>query len=652
MTEVKELNSPRLSYRPEIDGLRSIAVISVILYHAQFFILEKHWFKGGYIGVDVFFVISGYLITRIILSELQTTGSFSFLNFYERRARRILPMLLVVIFVSIPFAWQKLLPSELVEYAKSILSSLFFGSNFFFYFTTTQYGAESSLLKPLLHTWSLGVEEQFYIVFPIVAIIAFKFFRSHFLTIIVALCLLSLQLADMLAVKHPDLNFYLTSSRFWELAVGSMLAYRELNDKALEESFLTRILPITGLFLIAHSILFFDDNTSHPSFYTITPILGVVLIIGFSSSNELVGKILGYKPFVWVGLVSYSAYMWHFPIFAFARMGEHLSNSNKIEWIILTFILSIISYFSVEKPFRSKKIISSKVFLLATTGFVLIAIFGAGYAIHKNGFGGRYNLYGTTGKEMVYYREQYWDDYSPFYNKKKFYLKDFPLTEKKNVYVIGNSWGHDIAVSLASSSNFNVQYKNMTGHKCNEFIIPTYPPSDKEYEGWKGACLLNVELFENIPLHTDIVVLSDNIFEIGQYEKAEVKESFLKNLRTLRERFQGKILIIKGRPVWKVDGYRLLLEYRPPTESANQRVQKELTVSLTKLQQTNAYYKKFFEKYDVSYASLVDKLCNDGICKLYGGGSVFYFDSTHMTREGDLFVQDFLAKAALDGEKN
>ena len=149
---MNSFKSSKPFYRPEIDGLRAIAVISVVLYHAQIVLFGKDWFEGGFIGVDVFFVISGYLITRIILLELQAKGSFSFSKFYDRRARRILPMLFVVIFASIPFAWQKLLPSDFTEFAESILAALFFGSNFFFYLSTTEYGADSSLLKPFLHT--------------------------------------------------------------------------------------------------------------------------------------------------------------------------------------------------------------------------------------------------------------------------------------------------------------------------------------------------------------------------------------------------------------------------------------------------------------------------------------------------------------------
>ena len=169
----------RLAYRSEIDGLRTIAVGSVILYHAQINILGHKVFQGGFIGVDIFFVISGYLITSIILKELITTGSFSFKNFYEKRIRRIIPVLLFVMLASIPFAWIYLLHNSIIDFSNSILYSLGFGSNFYFHYSGQQYGAESGLLKPFLHTWSLSIEEQFYVLFPIVLLMVFKYFRKY-----------------------------------------------------------------------------------------------------------------------------------------------------------------------------------------------------------------------------------------------------------------------------------------------------------------------------------------------------------------------------------------------------------------------------------------------------------------------------------------
>jgi len=384
VNQVNQVNSSKLSYRAEIDGLRAIAVVSVILYHAQMVLFGRDWFEGGFIGVDIFFVISGYLITRIILSELESKGSFSFINFYERRARRILPMLFVVIFASVPYAWQKLLPSDFVEYARSILASLFFGSNFFFYLRTTEYGADSALLKPFLHTWSLGVEEQFYLIFPILALVAFRYLRNHFLTILLGLSLLSLLFAELMEVRNVDLNFYLPFSRFWELAVGSILAYRELYYKPSNEGFASKSLPMLGLCLIAYSILFFDGKTPHPSFHTLIPIIGALLIIGFASNDELIGKVLGSKPFVWVGLISYSAYLWHFPIFAFSRMGvKSLALYDKFELILLTIVLSSLSYILIERPFR--KVVRSRVFFASIFISSVLIVIGCAYVIKTDG---------------------------------------------------------------------------------------------------------------------------------------------------------------------------------------------------------------------------------------------------------------------------
>lgn len=391
MNQVGE-KAPSLSYRPEVDGLRAVAVISVILYHAQLVLFGSDWFKGGYIGVDIFFVISGYLITRIILAELNENATFSFSKFYERRARRILPMLFVVIVASIPFAWQKLLPSDFVEYAESILASIFFGSNFFFYFNTTEYGADSALLKPFLHTWSLGVEEQFYFFFPVLALVSYKYFRNYFLSVLIGLSLLSLQFAEVMEVRNSDLNFYLPFSRFWELSVGALLAVRELSNKRLRDDFWSKLLPMVGFYLVIYSILFFSGDTPHPSFHTLIPILGVALIIGYASQDELVGRVLGSKPFVWVGLISYSAYLWHFPIFAFSRnSSSELSNYDKYEWIALTFVLSVVSYFAIERPFRNRKLISSR---LGWTLLALVSVFTIAfmsYAVYSEGFWDRYS---------------------------------------------------------------------------------------------------------------------------------------------------------------------------------------------------------------------------------------------------------------------
>ena len=215
----------KINYRPEIDGLRALAVIAVILYHAQITLFGYEPFKGGFIGVDIFFVISGYLITSIILKELVSTGNFSFKNFYERRIRRILPALLFVMLVSLFFAWKYLLPGSFIDFSKSILYSLGFSSNFYFHFSGLEYNSEDGLLKPFLHTWSLSVEEQYYIIFPIIFLITFKYFKKYIPHILILGLLISLGFADWGSRNYPSFNFYTLPTRGWELIAGSLLAY-------------------------------------------------------------------------------------------------------------------------------------------------------------------------------------------------------------------------------------------------------------------------------------------------------------------------------------------------------------------------------------------------------------------------------------------
>ena len=381
----------RINYRPEIDGLRAIAVISVIFYHAHITIFETKLFKGGFIGVDIFFIISGYLITAIILKELILSGSFSFKHFYERRIRRIIPVLLFVIFVCLPFAWIYLLPNSFIDFSKSILYSLGFSSNFYFWQTGQQYATESGLLKPFLHTWSLSVEEQYYIFFPIFLLITFKYFKKYLLKTMLVGLVTSLLIADWGSRNYPSATFYFLHSRMWELIAGSLLAYFEIFcEYKSKNKILNNTLSGIGFFLIIFSILFGKTYFRHPSFYTLAPVLGTCLIIFFCDKEEFVTKILSSKLLVGIGFISYSLYLWHYPIFAFARINE-LDPGNIFNFfalIILIFLFSILTYFYIEKPSRNKKYQFKIIFLSIFFSLLILVVLNS-LVVIKEGFKSR-----------------------------------------------------------------------------------------------------------------------------------------------------------------------------------------------------------------------------------------------------------------------
>jgi len=382
-----------LQYRKEIDGLRAIAVLPVILFHAGF-----SGFSGGYIGVDIFFVISGYLITSIILDE-KNRGQFSIVNFYERRARRILPALSAVLLITTIAAFI-LMPADLLKsYSQSLVSVATFSSNVFFFLTSNYFSAAADE-KPLLHTWSLAVEEQYYIFFPIMLTMLWFIGKKRLITLIVVLLAISLLFSQYLShIEAVAANFYLIFSRAWELFFGSLIAFINLQSLSMQK-WKKEAIGLSGLLLILYSIVFFDKHTPFPSFYTLIPVLGTCAIIIFSDSASYLGRFLSNKLLVAIGLISYSLYLWHQPLFAFLRL-KTLGEPQTILFIaaiLLTFAFSLLSYKYIERPFRNKAAIPRNTIFKYTTASIIL-ILSIGLTGHfYNGFENRFekNLYTET----------------------------------------------------------------------------------------------------------------------------------------------------------------------------------------------------------------------------------------------------------------
>lgn len=358
-----------MKYREEIDGLRAIAVISVILYHAGF-----SWFSGGYVGVDVFFVISGYLITSIILTE-SDSGDFSIVRFYERRVRRILPALFLVMLCCLPIAWVLLLPNQLVDFSKSLVAVPVFLSNVLFWRESGYFDLAADT-KPLLHTWSLAVEEQFYVFFPLFILLFRRVGTKWLVGIIgfgaaVSICLaqfggnLKLQspyLANrFIYTDVPGWAFYLAPARAWELMLGALSAFYILrvvneSDRPPNSLLLRQTASLIGLALVGFATVVFGISTPFPSFYTLIPVLGTVLIILYADQETLTQRLLSTNALVKIGLISYSAYLWHYPLFAFARI-SHEKEPSPLTFsllILLSLALAYVSWRFIERPFRQR----------------------------------------------------------------------------------------------------------------------------------------------------------------------------------------------------------------------------------------------------------------------------------------------------------
>ena len=375
-----------MKYRPEIDGLRALAVLPVIFFHAGF-----EWFSGGFVGVDVFFVISGYLITTIIISEM-IENKFSVARFYDRRARRILPALLLVLLSCLPFSLILLTPNDLIDFSQSLIAVSSFSSNIFFWLESGYFDTAAEL-KPLLHTWSLAVEEQFYILFPIFLGLAWRLGISKVLAVLAMIFLISLGVAHWGAFNKPSPTFFLLPTRGWELIMGVFIAFYLKFKNHLASHLLNQILSLLGFGMILYSIVRFDEHTPFPSLYALVPTVGTLLLIYTAVPKTFVYKLLSLAPLVKIGLISFSAYLWHQPLIAFSRHWATDDGSNTLLLFLCaaSIILAWLSWKYVEKPFRDKNRITNNTFYTVVVGSTLFILLFAVVNIQQHGFPNRFS---------------------------------------------------------------------------------------------------------------------------------------------------------------------------------------------------------------------------------------------------------------------
>lgn len=422
-----------INYRSEIDGLRALAVVSVLLFHA-----DIPGFTGGFVGVDIFFVISGFLITSIIAREMEVER-FSYARFLERRIRRIFPALLAVMLVTLLLAWATMLPDPFENYGQSLFATAISANNILLAMTAG-YWDEASHFKPLLHTWSLGVEEQFYLLFPILLLAMYRY--TSFSARIVLLVTAALTSFSLMAISPPmkgQVTFYLLHFRAWELIMGVLGALvvmrwqpRPSNSRALSGAILMLLVILGGGF-----------TRDFAPWSLLLATSGAMLFLVFAESGSWVGRIFSFRPVVFLGLISYSLYLWHQPVFAFLRITSFKEPGvfNFSVGILVAFILSALSWRWVEQPFRrSDQVKTKRLYLLVIPNLILLA--GCGLAIHMN-HGFPLRVPGSTvetadpAKAMIAYNERIHTLLPPGF-------PDQPDGRPK-IAIVGNSFARDFA---------------------------------------------------------------------------------------------------------------------------------------------------------------------------------------------------------------
>ncbi len=623
-----------MKYRQEIDGLRAIAVLSVILFHANFTL-----FGGGFVGVDVFFVISGYLITSIIIKELDQQ-KFSLINFYLRRARRILPALFFVVFTTIPLSLMLMTPWQFKSYAKSLVAVAYSVSNFLFWRESDYFGGLADE-KPLLHTWSLAVEEQYYMFFPLSLILLWKFGKKPIFIITMVSAIGGLLLSEYGWRYFPDANFYLAPTRIWELLVGSLCAFL-LTTRTQPGN---NLLAASGLMMIIISIFWFDKYTPFPSFYTLLPVIGTALIIMFATSATLAGRLLSVRFMVGIGLISYSAYLWHQPLFAFARIWN-LSEPSVSVMLLLSVTslgLAYLSWRFVEQPARIKPLRlfpTSKSLIISTSlaVFVLTAFGLIGY--YTNGFDGRHN---KTQLEILAFQE--YDLQVPYRQgscllgrKISFSKFSDDCYAGRDLMVIGDS--HAAAMSFGLRQYFKIT--QLTKSSCP----PLFQPIDINKVRKQGCLANNHFIWQKVEeIKPEILLLHANwswYFDVADVER-KIKQT-LEKIRDISP--NTKIMVVGGVPQWPPSLPQSILKYNLPLNEIS-----TIPAFNSKVHIIDNALAKTAKQAGVVFVSLLDRLCvKDECIAAIGNGEKkvpFAWDRAHLTKEGSVHVANILRKHPL-----
>ncbi len=685
-----------INYRKEIDGLRCLSVVSVIIYHLSINIKEYQFLSGGFLGVDIFFVISGFLITNIFLTEWKQKNKIEIKNFFKRRIRRILPALFFVLITTLIFGWFFLLPASLVELSRTVISTIFFSSNFYFYIYDQSYGTVNSFLIPLLHTWSLSIEEQFYIFYPFLLLVFFK--KKKLMVSLIFLFLFLFFLSVFIKLYDWEANFYLIFSRGWELVAGALAAVLKFNNSPITAK-ISKIKFINhiSIFSIILSFFLFDDKLNLPGFLTLFPVVSLIILL-INPKKDLITSILSYPVFVNIGLISYSLYLWHYPIFAFNRIIK-FSNDNfflEILIILLLFFLSFLTYRLIENPLRNRNKFSFKfVGIVLITTFVILISFSS-IIIKNNGFENRIPelLNHFVDKKDGNYRN-FEQNGEKCHNRvgDKGFCKFQVDNPKGEIFLIGDSQTDAMLsslITLSKNNDYDLTHMSYSGNLFLEnFVIRKrkdltilYDEKRHDYrlQAIKNSKSLNKVIIVNgiyekyfndydteyknnkkilVPREDMLIHKNETNFE-RKNRILKLTRAFENSLNTILNLPNTKVILVYPTPIPYRDLSQDLLNFlnkkrftmitgekKNNEDDINNNFIKNFELSKNYFQEINKNVLNIFNKLD--HPSLLkiypsEILCSNSVskCKIIENNNLIYHDTIHLSHEGSMLINQLI----------
>ncbi len=633
--------NPALVYRRDIDGLRAIAVLPVVLYH-----LGVAPFSGGFIGVDVFFVISGFLISTIVYREVQA-GTFTYARFYERRIRRLFPALAVMLLLTGIVAWFMLLPLDYKLFSEAQGLSVLFLANFHFW-NKTDYFNDAVGNIPLLHTWSLSVEEQFYILFPPLLLFLVRRFPARINLILLGLALLSLFGAQRAVSRVPETAFYLVHLRAWELLAGALLATGLLPGHRMQ--WLRELSALLGLALILGTVFMLDKSAPFPGVSALPAVLGAVLIIHAGQGGQtLTGRLLGTPLLVLVGLISYSLYLWHWPLFVFAGYYKIVPFTplEQLALFILACLLGWLSWRFIETPFRGKSDPAQRRQFFQWSGVVAGALIlvslpgaitkGAAFRLPEN-----VAEIASVEKETIPFR------------RPCFGISVEDVDQERNVCTLGAEgaadfllWGDSHALSLAHGFDLVAREQGQSGRFLARSVCPPvlgsreFRPSDVSCAEFNSAV---VRYLDRHPEITHVILVGVwSTYLRRDLESADPGTSFAAGMdRTLAylERRGIRYTFLEQVP---------LIEHHVPQVLARlTALERDLEIRPTSQQHeagvadARRYFDDLAKKHSFARVDLSDVLCDEQYCRVKVDGQPLYRDTNHLSKAGSEYVSPLL----------